>query len=294
MNTIIYITTFAHIFLPILLKVFVNTSMFFMFQFEDGNYEWAIPLIVSNFITILLMFFFTKDRSQQEIAFQQQIAKLEAHSLRAQMNPHFIFNALNGVQSVMMLQGEQMANRYLGVFSKLLRFTIEMTNSEMISLEDELGYLNSYVELQNMRLENGIDFMIDVDSTVDVTQCFLPTMMLQPLVENAIIHGVSSLKNKCIIILKIERVKNILILKVEDNGVGRKESALLRKNQKGGVHKSFANQIMKERIDIFNYLQDTKTNFYMEDVFPNKKHSGTRSILTIPFREEKSGIINKL
>ena len=100
-----------------LLKAFANTSMFFMFQFEEGNYEWAIPLIVSNFITILLMFFFTKDRSQQEIAFQQQIAKLEAHSLRAQMNPHFIFNALNGVQSVMMLQGEQMANRYLGVFS---------------------------------------------------------------------------------------------------------------------------------------------------------------------------------
>ena len=89
-------------------------------------------------------------------------------------------------------------------------------------------------------------------------------------------------------------MKNILILKVEDNGVGRKESALLRKNQKGGVHKSFVNQIMKERIDIFNYLQDTKSNSYMEDVFPNKKHSGTRSILTIPFREEKSGIINKL
>ena len=170
------------------------------------------------------------------------------------MNPHFIFNALNGVQSVMMLQGEQMANRYLGIFSKLLRFTIEMTNSEMILLEDELGYLNLYVELQNMRLENGIDFMIDVDSTVDLTQCFSTTMMLQPLVENTIIHGVSSLKNKRIIILKIERVKNILILKVEDNGVGRKESALSRKNEKGCVHKSFANQIMKERIDIFNYL----------------------------------------
>ena len=204
MYIIIHITTVAYIFSSMLLKAFANTSMFFMFQFEEGNYEWAIPLIVSNFITILLMLFFTKDRSQQEIAFQQQIAKLEAHSLRAQMNPHFIFNALNGVQSVMMLQGEQMANRYLGVFSKLLRFTIEMTNSEMISLEDEIGYLSSYVELQNMRLENGIDFMIDVDSTVELTQCFLPTMMLQPLVENAIIHGVSSLKNKRIILLKIE------------------------------------------------------------------------------------------
>jgi|TARA_B110001452_G_scaffold138511_1_gene115162 sensor histidine kinase YesM len=97
-----------------------------------------------------------------------------------------------------------------------------MTNSEMISLEDEIGYLSSYEELQNMRLENGIDFMIDVDSTVELTQCFLTTMMLQPLVENAIIHGVSSLKNKRIILLKIERVKNILISKVEENGVGRK------------------------------------------------------------------------
>ena len=193
-----------------------------------------------------------------------------------------------------MLQGEQMANRYLGVFSKLLRFTIEMTNSEMISLEDELEFLNSYVELQNMHLENVIDFMIDVDSTVDVTQCFLSTMMLHPLVENMTIHAVSTLKNKRIILLKIEREKFFLILKVEDNGIGRKESALLRKNQKGGVHKSFANQIMKARIDIFNYLQDTKTNFYMGDVFSNKKYSGTRSILTISFREEKSGTINKL
>ena len=89
-------------------------------------------------------------------------------------------------------------------------------------------------------------------------------------------------------------MKFFLILKVEDNGIGRKESALLRKNQKGEVHKSFANQIMKERIDIINYLQDAKTNFYMEAVSPNKKYSGTRAILTVPFREEKTGVINKL
>jgi len=102
--------------LPILLKVFVNISIFFIFQFEDDKYEWAIPLIVSNFITILLMFILTKDHSQQEIAFQQQIEKIEASSLIALMNPHFIFNALNGVLSLMMLQGQQMANRYLRFF----------------------------------------------------------------------------------------------------------------------------------------------------------------------------------
>ena len=113
-----------------------NIAMFEVYQQE---YQWAVPLNVSYFITILLMFFFTRDRSQQEIAFQQQIAKLEAHSLRAHMNPHFIFNALNGVQSVMTLKAEQMANRYLGTFSKLLRFTIEMNNNEMISLKDKIN-----------------------------------------------------------------------------------------------------------------------------------------------------------
>ena len=105
-----------------------------------------------------------------------------------------------------------------------------MTDSEMILLEDELRYLSSYLELQDMRLDNGIVFLIDVDSTAEVTQCFLTTMMLQPLVENAVIHGVSSLKNKRIVLLKIERVKNILILKVEDNGVRRKESAQISKS----------------------------------------------------------------
>tara|TARA_B110000285_G_scaffold209131_1_gene249848 strand:- start:510 stop:767 length:258 start_codon:yes stop_codon:yes gene_type:complete len=85
-----------------------------------------------------------------------------------------------------------------------------------------------------------------------------------------------------------------LILKVEDNGVGRKESARLKKARKGGMHKSYANQIMKERIDIFNYLQESKTNFYMEDLYPNEKYTGTRSTLTMPFRDKKIGILNKI
>lgn len=265
-----------------------------MIQAVEGNYKWAIPLIVSNFITILLMFFFTKDRSQQEIAFQQQIAKLEAFSLRAQMNPHFIFNALNGVQSVMILQGEQMANKYLGIFSKLLRFTIEMTNTEMISLEDELAYIGAYAELQNMRQQNTFTFNVKMDNSLDITKCFLPTILLQPLIENAIIHGITPLKEKGVINLVIQKKDNNLILKVEDNGVGRKESARLKKARKGVMHKSYANQIMKERIDIFNYLQESKTNFYMEDLYPNEKYTGTRSTLTMPFRDKKIGILNKI
>jgi LytS/YehU family sensor histidine kinase len=89
------------------------------------------------------------------------------------MNPHFIFNAPNGVQSVMILQGEQMAKKYLGIFSKLLRFTIEMTNTEMISLEDELGYLSAYVELQKMRMQSAIEYNVEVDQKDEEYICNL-------------------------------------------------------------------------------------------------------------------------
>ena len=86
----------------------------------------------------------------------------------------------------------------------------------------------------------------------------------------------------------------MLILSVNDNGVGRKESALLKNFRKDGVHKSFANQIMKERIDMFNYLEKSKTDFRMEDIDFSKIHTGTRSILTLPFRDRNTGIlINK-
>ncbi|MDB4751890.1 histidine kinase, partial [Flavobacteriaceae bacterium] len=181
------------------------------------------------------------------------------------MNPHFIFNALNGVQSVMILQGEQMANKYLGIFSKLLRFTIEMTNTEMISLEDELSYLSAYIELQKMRMQSAIVYNVVLDQEIDISNCFLPTMLLQPLIEKAIIHGITPLKTKGVIDLVVRKNEQVLILSVNDNGVGRKESARLKNFRKDGVHKSFANQIMKERIDIFNYLEKSKTDFRMEE-----------------------------
>ena len=103
----------------------------------------TIPLFISNFVTLLLILFFSRDRTQQNNVYKEQIARLEAQSLRAQMNPHFIFNALNGVQSVMILQGEAMANKYLGIFSKMLRSTMDMSNNELISLKDEVVYLTT-------------------------------------------------------------------------------------------------------------------------------------------------------
>jgi len=156
----------------------------------------TIPLFISNFVTLLLILFFSRDRTQQNNVYKEQIARLEAQSLRAQMNPHFIFNALNGVQSVMILQGEAMANKYLGIFSKMLRSTMDMSNNELISLKDEVVYLTTYIALQNMRMEHQVNFEVKIDDEIDPHNCFLPTMLLQPIVENAVIHGLQPLKNQ--------------------------------------------------------------------------------------------------
>ena len=132
----------------------------------------TVPLFISNFETLLLILFFSRDRTQQNNVYKEQIARLEAQSLRAQMNPHFIFNALNGVQSVMILQGEAMANKYLGIFSKMLRSTMDMSNNKLISLKDEVVYLTTYIALQKMRMEHHVNFEVKIDDEIDPHNCF--------------------------------------------------------------------------------------------------------------------------
>ena len=256
----------------------------------DLTNDSTIPLFISNFVTVLFILFFSRDRNQQNAVYKEQIARLESQSLRAQMNPHFIFNALNGIQSVMILQGEEMVNKYLGVFSKMLRFTMDMSNNDLISLKDELIYLTTYIELQNMRMPHRVDFHVKITDNVDPQKCFLPTMLLQPIVENAIIHGLQPLKENGKIVIRIKKVKNLLRITVEDNGVGRKESQL-RKQKMERKYTSYASQILKERIDIYSYLRREKTDFFMENIDSSKKHTGTRAVLVFPYLTEKEKLI---
>ncbi|MDA9587534.1 histidine kinase [Flavobacteriaceae bacterium] len=123
---------------------------------------------------------------------------MEARSLRAQMNPHFIYNALNSLQSVMILKGERESNRYIGMLSKLLRFTLEMSTTERITLEEEIDYLDSYLGLQKMRLDSKMEYKIELDLKQNIKEYSLPPMLIQPLVENSILHGISSLKDRMV------------------------------------------------------------------------------------------------
>ncbi len=250
----------------------------------------AIPLFVSNFITIALIVFFGRDRSRQRTAYRDQIARLESQSLKAQMNPHFIYNTLNGIQSVLMLKGEEVANQYVGIFSRMLRKTLDMSSSDNMTLTEEIDYIQGYIALQNIRLERPIRFSVSFGNNLNPDHFLIAPMLLQPIVENAIIHGLVHQKKEGLIELKINHTKDSLRLIIEDNGMGRKAASRLKKQNALGkdVHKSHATKILKERIDILNYIYKTKSVFYLEDIIEKGTICGTRAVLVVPKIIEKN------
>lgn len=196
------------------------------------------------------------------------------------MNPHFIFNTLNGIQSVMILKGEKKANEYISIFSKMLRKTLEISFLESMSLQEELDYINSFIVLQNIRHKNPIAFHVDIAPGLTSKECLIPPMLLQPIVENALVHGIQpSTKNGCISISVSEKDNGIKIV-IEDNGIGRKKARIKNKNKE--EHTSFGTKILRERIDILNFLYKERTVFTLKDIVENGEIHGTRATLILP------------
>lgn len=245
---------------------------------------WFIVFGFILFFLLLLAFLiFRHYRWNEKFEQQRKVDQLESKALRAQMNPHFMFNALNGLQSTMFLKGEREVNKYLGSFSKLLRASIDMSKSDTISLKEEITYLEAYLNLEKLRQAKPLETSITiVPENINLKRVKLPCMLFQPLLENAILHGLSPKKEgggK----LNITFIKdqNTITGIVEDNGIGR-EAAIILKNKNRKTHKSWATIIMEERIEIINKYADYNVYFHIEDLYENGKASGTRVTLRIP------------
>ena len=249
----------------------------------QGMAEDYLPLVISNLLVIFFFLFFLKSKKKASSIYKDRIIELEARSLRAQMNPHFIFNALNSIQSVMILKGEIESNRYIGLLSKLLRFTLELSSKESISLKQEIDYIEAYLGLQKMRLNTKMDFIIHNQLKKKLKEYKLPPMLIQPIVENSILHGISPLKDReGQIEIFLNEKENYLNITVKDNGIGIKASQKLKRqnNKTDQLHKSYATQILKERIDVFNYLKNKKMKFKLYE--EKGTTIGTTAHLEIP------------
>lgn len=236
--------------------------------------------IIGTLIVIALLLLFTAYNQRKNVNRQKYANnQLALKSLRSQMNPHFIFNALNSVNSFIANNDERAANKYLSEFSQLMRSVLENSEEDFIPLFKEIELLQLYVKLEHFRFKDKFDYTITVDERINVEDFVIPPMLLQPYVENAVWHGLryKEEKGKLEIDLKQTDPETIAIT-ITDDGIGRKKSKELKTDhQKKQKSKGMGN--IRKRISILNEMYRDKVNVTVEDVFENEEGTRVRLIL---------------
>lgn len=221
---------------------------------------------------------------QLQEALKEDLDHYMQAALRKQMNPHFIFNALNSIQSFILQNDKLSANIYLAKFADLMRKVLTNSESHLIPLEKEIEVLKLYIELEEQRFDNKFNCTWNIDPTINQSTHLVPPLILQPYIENAIWHGLLHKNGERNLMIRISKKDQILICSVEDNGIGR--MATMEINKKRSDHKSLGTKITQKRIDLINSLDQSKINIQYVDLFdPNGVASGTKVELSIPAAE---------
>jgi two-component system, sensor histidine kinase YesM len=218
-------------------------------------------VLIGSVLLLLLIFgflvkaLFSIKKKNKEIALQ---------SLRREMNPHFIFNSLNSVNQFISQNKELEANKYLTSYSNLMRNIMENSNKDFVTLSNEVEQLKKYLDLEHLRFQDKFDFEILVDENLDSETTFIPNMIIQPHLENAIWHGLRYLENKGFLSLKFELNNKKISVIIDDNGIGLTKSQELKTlNQM--VHKSVGLDNTKQRISLLNDLYKTEISFMIKE-----------------------------
>jgi tetratricopeptide (TPR) repeat protein len=223
-------------------------------------------------------------RSRQRLeAMNHTISELNQTNLRQQMNPHFIFNTLNSIQYYVFQNDKIASNNYMTKFATLIRKTLENSRHTEISIKEELDALHLYLELEELRFKEKFDWTIRVDEEIDTLAYKMPTMLIQPYVENAITHGLMNKENgKGFLYVELQLQDGQIICTVEDNGIGRAK-ALEIKQQKNTNHHSLGTNITESRLKLVNELYGKSMNVVYTDLLDDKgEPAGTKVEINFP------------
>ena len=210
---------------------------------------------------------------------QHQATKLEMQALRAQMNPHFIFNSLSSINRFILKNETDAASDYLTRFSRLIRMVLINSEKSIISLEDELEMLRLYLDMERLRFKDSFDYAITSSNSIDAGTIFLPPLLLQPFCENAIWHGLMQKDGKGLLEVSINMQDKILHCTITDNGIGR-ERALETKSRTAEKEKSLGLKITTQRLALLNKEHGPGTSYKIEDLYDeNNRATGTKVTL---------------
>ena len=220
------------------------------------------------------------EENRKELAsINEQLAEARLSALQAQMNPHFVFNALNSIKRMILDEDNEKASRYLSKFALMIRLTLNHSREIFVTLDENIRYLEAYLEMEQLRFDDSFSWSISVDENIDGSDITVPSMMIQPLVENAIWHGLMQAVTDKKIVLSFVQQDNTIICTVEDNGIGIRHSEKL-KAQHNAAHHSVGLDNLRNRIRVLNekYNMDCRlTIIDLEEA--GEDASGTRVVL---------------
>ena len=238
--------------------------------------------MVLGFIAVVVFTIFRvrlnqlKREQEKESKMQIEIAKNELKALRAQMNPHFLFNSLNSIQHYIVSNKEDEAVFYLNHFARLMRIILANSEKTAITLNEEINGLKIYIELEQMRFSHLFEFNIQVAENIDVDYEQIPSMLLQPYVENAILHGLVPKEGGGLLQINFFIKDDFLHVIIEDNGIGRKKSAEI-KSRSTKNHSSMGMKITKDRLKLLSNIEQIPYTVSFTDLGDEQNHaSGTR------------------
>jgi hypothetical protein len=247
---------------------------------------WFIVLMCSVFLLIVYFLYRykisrIKSKAREKSMQERRMGELEMQALRAQINPHFIFNALNSIQHYYAEHDEHKANYYMNLFAQLIRRTLHYSKTHWLSLKEELETVETYIALERMRFKDAFEYVLILNNVINPDQVRIPAMLLQPYIENAINHGIrlSDKKSGLMLRLQITMEQKVLVCSIEDNGIGIGKA---QKYKRAG-HSSMGMLINKQRIDTINLMYKTDISVSVKDKSElDPDSSGTIITVQIP------------
>jgi len=251
--------------------------------------EWlraVILLLLAGMIYALYRYRVNQIRKKEKLKseYEKKIANVEMSSLLAQMNPHFLFNSLNSIDSYIIRNESGKASEYLNNFARLMRLILQNSRSNYISLKDELEALDLYMQMESLRFRNKFEYAIHVAEGLDTSGLVIPPMLIQPYVENAIWHGLMHKEDghPGKVEISVSGDEHKILCVIQDNGIGRGKAEEIKASKTTNRKRSMGMQITNDRIDMINKLYGSNTRVEIRDLFDTEGNpAGTRVELTI-------------
>ena len=224
-----------------------------------------------------------EEEKRKQLQLKNELLTLEQKALQLQMNPHFIFNALNSIQGLIVTNKNGVARDQIQNFAALMRGILTNSKKDSITLAEELATLEKYLEMEQFCQTNPFEYNIELLSDIDPDEVEIPPMIVQPFVENAVIHGVSHQSTVGNISITFSVTEDQIKCSITDNGIGREKSAAMKLNSQKKDHESMAVQIATDRLNSLHKIKRDEYIIINDLVDPIGKAAGTEVILLIPY-----------